>query len=118
MNDIKWKIVFIGIILTLFAQVGAWVQHNLQFKYTNLNGNWWGWYLLSIPLTWLFIHATKYNVDAFGGSIWAGRFIGFIVGIVVYAILTNLVFNQPMTAKIWIQLILCCCILGVQIFWK
>jgi len=118
MDSIKWKAVLLGFLLTLLAQGGAWVQHNLQFKYPKLDANWWGWYLVSIPLTWLFINASKYNVDAFGGSIWAGRFIGFIIGILVYAILTHIVFDQPMTFKIWIQLFLCLCILGTQFFFK
>ena len=62
MDNIKWNYVLLGAIITTIAQIGAWAQHNVQFKYPRLDESWWGWYALSIPLTYLFIAATKYNV--------------------------------------------------------
>jgi len=117
MEKINWLYVLYGAILTLFAQGGAWAQHNLQFKYENLGPTWWGWYVLSIPLTWLFLTATKYTVEGFNGEIWSNRFIGFSIGILVYTVLTSLVFNQHITWKIGTQLILALGILLIQAFW-
>ena len=117
MEKINWLYVLYGAILTLFAQGGAWVQHNLQFKYDNLGPTWWGWYVLSIPLTWLFLTATKYTVEGFNGEIWSNRFIGFAIGIVVYTILTSWVFNQHITWKIGTQLLLALGVILIQAFW-
>lgn len=118
MNDLNWKYIFIGALLTFGAQAGAWFQHNLQFKDSKYDETWWGWYVVAIPLTYLFMTATKYNVAGYGGSIWAGRFIGFALGILVYATLIQIYFKEPFTAKIAIQLVLCAAILGVQAFMK
>ena len=59
-----------GFINLLLAQGGAWFQHNLQFKYTEYGPTWWGWYVSSIPLTWLFLTGTKYTAEGFDGSVW------------------------------------------------
>jgi hypothetical protein len=117
MEKINWLYVFYGAILTFFAQGGAWAQHNLQFKYEEYGPTWWGWYVLSIPLTWLFLQGTKYTVEGFEGQIWANRFVGFTIGIFMYAILTSWFFNQNITWKIGAQLLLAFGIMLIQIFW-
>jgi hypothetical protein len=117
MEKYNWTYVLIGAILTFFAQGGAWAQHNLQFKYTEYGPTWWGWYVLSIPLTWLFLTGTKYTVEGFDGSVWSNRFVGFTIGIVMYAILTSWFFNQHITWKIGAQLILAFGILMIQALW-
>ncbi len=104
--------------LFILAQGGAWLQHNLQFKYPKLGPEWWGWYVAALPITWLFLKSTQLGVEGFGNSLWANRFLGFSVGIIVYAILTQHFFNQPMTAKVWVQVLLCIAIMCVQVFWK
>ena len=75
-------------------------------------------YALSIPLTYGFILATKYNVAGYGGSIWGARFVGFALGMLVYAILIQIYFKEPFTMKILVQLVLCFTIIAVQAFWK
>lgn len=118
MKDVNWTFIALGALFTVFAQVGAWFQHNLQFKYPEYNEKWWGMYALSIPLTYIFILSTKYNVQGYGGSIWAGRFVGFAFGILVYAIMIQIFFKEPFTWKILIQLALCFTVLAVQAFMK
>ena len=73
---------------------------------------------MSIPITWLFLNSTKYGVHGFGGFIWVNRFLGFSMGIIVYAICTNYFFNQPVTAKVFVQILLCIIIMAVQFIWK
>lgn len=117
-NNIKWMYVLLASLLFILAQGGAWLQHNLQFKYPKLGPEWWGWYVAALPITWLFLKSTQLGVEGFGNSLWANRFLGFSVGIIVYAILTQHFFNQPMTAKVWVQVLLCIAIMCVQVFWK
>lgn len=116
--NVNWNFVLIGMFYTFLAQGGAWAQHNLQFKYPTLGPTWWGWYVLSLPLTWLFLMGTKYTVEGFGGQIWANRFVGFSIGIVMYSVLTSWFFEQHITWKIGVQLLLALGILLVQAFWK
>ncbi len=117
-NNISIKLILMASFLFIFAQGGAWLQHNLQFKYPKLGPEWWGWYLASIPITWLFLKSTQLGVEGFGNSLWANRFLGFSVGMIVYAVLTQYFFNQPMTSKVWVQVALCVIIMCVQVFWK
>ena len=117
-NNIKWMYVIMASLLFILAQGGAWLQHNLQFKYPKLGPEWWGWYVVAIPITYLFLKGTYYGVSAFDGDLWPNRFIGFILGIISYAWLTAYFFKQPVTGKILVQLILCFLIVLVQIMWK
>ena len=118
MKDLNWYYIIAGAAVTIIAQVGAWFQHNLQFKYPKLDETWWGMYALSVPLTYVFILATKYNVLGYGGSMWGDRFIGFAIGMAVYAIMIQIFFQEKFTMKIAIQLLLCFTIILVQTFWK
>lgn len=118
MKDLNWYYIAIGFIITLIAQVGAWFQHNLQFKYPKLDETWWGMYALSIPLTYIFILATKYNMLGYGESIWGARFVGFAIGMIVYAIMIQIFFKEPFTWKIALQLFLCFAIIAIQSLWK
>ena len=114
---INWYYILLGFIVTVIAQLGAWVQHNLQFKYPKLDETFWGWYVLAIPLTYVFVLATKYNVLGFG-SIWGARFVGFAIGMLVYAIMIQVYFKEPFTYKIALQLFLCFAIIFVQGYLK
>jgi hypothetical protein len=114
----NWKFITIGIIMSFLSQSAAWLQHNLQFKFPKLGIYWWGWYVMAIPITYLFLTASKYTVEGFGGDIWANRFIGFSMGVVSYAILTQLVFGQPISWKVAAQIGLAIGIISIQTFWK
>jgi len=118
MEKLNWYYIFLGFLVTIVAQVGAWFQHNLQFKNPKYDETWWGMYAMAIPLTYVFILATKYNVIGYGGSIWGARFVGFALGMFIYAILIQIYFKEPFTLKIVVQLLLCFSILGVQAFMK
>lgn len=117
-TDLNWYYIGLGFLVTLIAQIGAWFQHNLQFKYPRLDETWWGMYAMAIPLTYVFILATKYNVLGYGGSIWGARFVGFAIGMLCYAILIQIYFKEPFTYKIALQLFLCFSIIAVQAFLK
>ena len=30
---------------------------------------WWGWYVVAIPITWMFLKGTYYGVTAFDGDL-------------------------------------------------
>jgi hypothetical protein len=116
-EDLNWTYIGLGFLVTVIAQLGAWIQHNLQFKYPKLDETFWGWYVLAIPLTYVFVLATKYNVLGFG-SIWGARFVGFAIGMMVYAIMIQIYFKEPFTLKIALQLFLCFAIIFIQGYLK
>ena len=52
--------------------------------------------LLGVPISYIYIYATQYTVEAFGGSLWPQRLIGFSMGMVSFAILTYLHLNESL----------------------
>ena len=57
-------------------------------------------------------------VTAFDGQMWPSRLIGFSIGAVVFSLLSWSVFNEPLTTKTIICLVLAVGILLVQLFVK
>ena len=109
----------IGIILYTFGQSLIWFQTNGQFK--------WKWFeenpflmscIFAIPISYAFIHATKYVVGYFDGALWPGRFIGFATGVISFAVLTNLYMNEGINSKTMISLVLATAVVLIQILWK
>jgi multidrug transporter EmrE-like cation transporter len=49
---------------------------------------------------------------------WPQRFLGFSIGIVMYAILTYFFLNQGMTPKTWVSLTLAVMIIIIQVIFK
>jgi hypothetical protein len=118
MENFKWKLLALGVALTALGQFSVWFQHNWQFVNPKYKPEWWGWYVMAIPITWFFLKGTQYGVAAFDGQVWPNRFVGFILGIGSYVYLTWYFLNEPVTWKIGAQLILCFGIILIQIFWK
>jgi hypothetical protein len=114
----NWLFLGYAVILITLGQVGAYLQHNYQFLDKRFPPEWWGWYVCAIPITWFFLKGTYYGVNAFDGDLWPNRFIGFVIGIVSYSILTSYMFKQDITPKIFTQIVLCFVILMVQFLWK
>ena len=109
----------IAILLFTFGQVLIWYQTNLQFinKWAKEHP-----FLMScifaIPISYAFIHATKYVVGYFDGALWPGRFIGFATGVISFAVLTNLYMNEGINSKTMISLVLATAVVLIQILWK
>ena len=110
--------ILIGIFWFFVAHIAVWFQLNGQFKWDWFKNNELILSLFGIPLSFLYIWATKYNVNGFDGLLWPGRFIGFGVGMVIYAIFTSHFFNEGITMKTGISLGLCLVLIAIQVFWK
>ena len=114
----NFKALLLGIMFYMVGQVFTYYQLNGQFI--------WPWFkrnplvlsLFGIPISLVFIWATKNTVDAFSGMMWPQRFIGFASGILIYAWGTSYYFGQPIDTKTAISLGLALLLICVQIFWK
>ena len=62
--------------------------------------------LTGIPISYLYILGTKYTVESFGGILWPTRFIGFGIGIIIYALFVGMFFKEGITTKTFVSLIL------------
>ena len=109
----------IGIILFFFGQALIWVQTNGQFVWTWAKENpFWMALIFSMPISYMFIYATTYVVEAFDGKLWPGRFIGFGTGMIIFSILTYTFMGEGITSKTLISLILATALVAIQILWK
>ena len=105
--------------LTFFTvQSAVWFQTNGQFI--------WSWFkdhpfilsLFGIPISLGYIWATKFAFAAFDGTLWPGRLIGFAMGIISFAILTNYYMGEGISTKVIVSLILAIILVLIQVFWK
>lgn len=106
-----------GAFLFLVGQSLVFYQINGQFfwelakKYPIMMS------LLGVPISFVYIYATKYTVEAFDGSLWPQRLIGFAVGIVSFSFLTYYHLGEPITLKTGVTLLLAFIIVLIQIFY-
>lgn len=112
------KNLLIGALLYLVGQLITYWQLNGQFL--------WEWFkkhpfliaCLGIPISFIFIAATKYTVAGFDGQMWPQRFVGFATGMIIYAWGTSYYFNQPIDMKTGVSLALSLLLIIIQVVWK
>ena len=106
-------------IWLLCAHTLTWIQLNGQFK--------WDWFkenenlvvlIFSFPVAWLFIQYQKTAFQAFDGSLWTLRLLGFSGGIIVFLFMTWGLMGELPSMKNIICLLLAFCIIGIQVFIK
>jgi hypothetical protein len=69
-------------------------------------------------LSFFYIWGTKYAVSGFNGLLWPARFIGFGVGMIIYAIGVSYFFNEGITTKTAVSLIISISLICIQVLWK
>ena len=74
----------------------------------------WWIYLTSLPIAPLFFYATKWSYEYFG-AFWNYRLLGFGVGIVVFGLCTWLLFDEVVTLRTIISILLATAIIIIQI---
>ena len=111
------KLVY-GTLLFLLGQTLVWYQINGQFISTWMKEHPLAVSFLGVPISFVYIYATQYLVEAFDGDMWPQRLIGFSMGMIAFAFLTWLHLNQGITLKTGITLILAIAIVLIQILWK
>jgi len=108
----------LGILLFLLAHIITFFQLNGQFKWEWFSKHEWVLALMGIPISFLYIWATKSTVNGLDGLLWPARFIGFGVGMIVYAVLVSYYFNEGITLKTLISLLLAIALVFIQVMMK
>ena len=107
-----------GILWGVMAQCLTFLQLQGQLKFEWMKQNVWLVVLMGIPISYMFMQSVKYFVLAFEGAIWPSRLIGFGIGVIVFTVMSELLFKEPFTTKTGICLFLGVLIILTQIFWK
>jgi len=108
----------LGLLLFLGAHLVTWFQLNGQFIWEWFKNNTFILALFGVPISYLYIYATKYTVAHFEGTLWPARFIGFGVGILVYALFLGIFFKEGITLKTLVSLSISLVLICIQVFWK
>ena len=107
-----------GTLMFLLGQVLVWYQINGQFLSEWIKSHPLTMSLVGVPISLVYIYATKDLVEAFNGDLWPQRLIGFAMGMIAFAVLTWFHFNESITLKTAVTLALATAIVVIQIVWK
>ena len=114
-----YKQLLLGAGAFTVAHVLTFFQLNGQFlKIDWFRKNEWIVAVAGIVLSYFYIWGTKHTVAGFDGLLWPGRFIGFGVGMIIYAIGVSYFFNEGITNKTAVSLGIALVLICVQLFWK
>tara|TARA_R110002072_G_scaffold203895_2_gene361963 strand:- start:777 stop:1130 length:354 start_codon:yes stop_codon:yes gene_type:complete len=115
MNTVK---LLTGIFWFILGHIFVFFQLNGQFK--------WDWFKKNefivassgLIISYFYIWGTKYTVEGLNGELWPARFIGFSIGMVIYALGVSYFFKEGITNKTLISLLLCVILVAIQVLWK
>lgn len=110
--------ILLATFFMILGQIGSFMQLQGSIKYGWSEKYLWLLLLSGIPISWLYIKSVNLYVQGFGGQIWPSRLIGFGLGVVIFTILSSVLFQEHLNLKTVISLILAFTIVGIQIFWK
>ena len=113
-----YKQLLIGICWFILGHTLVFIQLNGQFK--------WDWFaknehivaLMGLVISFFYIWGTKHVVTGFGGLLWPARFIGFGIGIVVYALMVSWLFGEGFTTKTIVSIAISLVLISIQVLWK
>ena len=108
----------LGTFWFTLGHIAVFFQLNGQFKWEWFAKNEWTLALLGLIISFFYIWGTKYTVQGFDGLLWPARFVGFSIGMVIYAFGVSYFFKEGITNKTFISLVLCAVLVAIQVLWK
>jgi multidrug transporter EmrE-like cation transporter len=108
----------IGALYGVFAQILTFLQLQGGIKYDWNKKYPFLIYLVSVPISYLFIKSVGNIVSAYDGELWPSRLIGFVIGVFVFSLMSYYLFKEPFTPKTIVCIGLGLTIIALQIFWK
>ena len=108
----------LGLLYGALGQVASFMQLQGSIKYGWSEKYLWLLLLSGIPISYLYIKSVNLYVQGFGGQTWPSRLVGFALGVVIFTILSSVLFQEHLNLKTVVSLILAFTIVGIQIFWK
>jgi len=108
----------IGILLGVVGQILTFFQIQAPNRWEWMRQHYALLVGMGIPISIIFMQSVKHLVEAFDGQLWPSRLIGFSIGAIVFTILSSILFNEPLSLKTVICLLLALTILLIQLFVK
>ena len=106
-----------GLLLMALAQIISFIQLQGQMVWKFPRENPYVMMLLGLPISLMFIKTTKMFNEIYDAN-WPSRLIGFGVGVIVFTIMSWIIFHEHPTPKTLTCLGLAFIIVLLQILWK
>lgn len=106
-----------GMGLITLAQIISYLQLQGQGKWLFFKENPYLIMFLGLPIGYLLIMSTS-NINEYFGATWQGRLIGQGIGVIIFALMSFLLFREQITIKTGICITLALIIILINIFWK
>mgnify|MGYP004409587871 CR=1 FL=1 len=97
------------------GNLAVWFQMNAQFKWEFWKDNWILAGVLGIPISIGFYYATKLSYSGFGGVLWPGRLVAFLIIMTIFSTFTYMFLGESLTLRTVISLILSIVIVLLQL---
>ena len=106
----------ITMLLFFLNNILIWYQLNSQLVWDWAKGSKAIWFscLMGIPISYMFILATKWGYEGFG-NLWAVRFMGFSTSMMTFPLMTWLYLGEVITLKTGITMVLALIIMLLQL---
>ena len=114
----NYKLILISCVIFFIAQLMVWFQLNGQFVWKWLDKNPILLSLIGVPISYLFIVATKYGYIGFEGLLWPQRLVVFALGIASFAFCTYWFLGEALNMKTQVSLTLAVILCCIQVFWR
>ena len=111
------RTIILSAILFMVGQILIWFQSNGQFLSEWFKNNTLLISFFGVPISYLFIHATRMSYEGFGAT-WPGRMMGFAIGVLVFTALAYYFMGENVNLKTGLSLLLSICIICIQVFMK
>jgi multidrug transporter EmrE-like cation transporter len=106
-----------AVLLSITAQILSFIQLQGQMAWKFPRENPYIMMLMGLPISFILIKTTKIFNSHFDAN-WPGRLIGFGLGVIIFTIMSWIIFNEHPTPKTITCLGLASIIVILQIFWK
>jgi hypothetical protein len=114
----NYRLIIFSILLFIVGQGMVWIQVNGPII--------WPWakkyklllMLFGVPITFLFMEATRLAITGFDNLFWPGRFVSFVCGIAIFTAFTYFFRGEGISIKTAVSLLLAFGIISIQLFWK
>jgi hypothetical protein len=106
-----------GVIIIVVAQIIAFFQLQGQTRWLWAKDNAFLLMFLGLPISFLYIKSTGL-INEYTGQTWPGRLIGQSIGVIIFSLMSWLLFKETMTLKTLVCVSLSLIVILIQIFWK
>lgn len=102
----------------LLAQIISFVAIQGSYKIPLLKNNMWIPVAMGLPVSYFILKSVHHFIDAFDGEIWPSRLLGQSIGVITFSFMGWWIFQEKMTMKTIVCLILAFTIVIIQFAWK